>query len=58
MNKRGTGVSFCFIGAFLFSVKHIVNAINFSYDTDYLIMATIASLAIGISYIWQAEKEE
>jgi len=72
MNKRGAGVSFCFIAAFLFSVKYISAAIFgsgvsswshelFHHMLDYVgnapVILSVISLGIGIIYLVMAEKE-
>lgn len=70
MGKRGTGVAFCFISAFLFSMKYISAAIfgsNISswnselfasmleYVGNGLNTASVISLWIGIIYLVSAE---
>lgn len=73
MSKRGTGVAFIAIAAFLFSVKYISAAIFgsgisawnedlfnelLSYIGSPLIIASLISLIIGIVYIAWGEYEE
>lgn len=74
MNKRGVGVSFCFIAAFLFSVKYISAAIFgsgissaldsnlFNVMLEYIgntpIVLSVISLGVGITYLVMAEKEK
>lgn len=73
MSKRGTGVAFCFIAAFLFSMKYISAAIfgsNISswnsdlfasmleYVGNGLNAASVISLLIGIIYLVSAELGE
>jgi len=73
MNKRGAGVSFCFIAAFLFSVRYISAAIFGSgvsswnrglfnsmlrYTGNTLVVLSIISLGAGIVYLVMAEKEK
>jgi multisubunit Na+/H+ antiporter MnhB subunit len=73
MNRRGTGVSFCFIAAFLFSVRYISSAIfgsgisswdselfnhMLTYVGNTLVVLSVISLGVGIIYLIKAEKEE
>jgi len=73
MNKRGAGVSFCFIAAFLFSVRYISAAIIFGsgvsswnqrlfnalleYIGSTLVVLSVISLGVGVTYLLMAEKE-
>ncbi|MEG0641829.1 MAG: hypothetical protein RR515_04455 [Clostridium sp.] len=72
MNKRYTGVGFCFIAAFLFASRYIGVAIlgsgilmgeaSFKATLNNvgtpLLFASIISLALGICYLILAEKED
>ena len=73
MNKRGAGVSFCFIAAFLFSVRYISAAIfgsgisswsselfnnMLNYIGDTPLILSVISLVTGIVYLVLAEKEK
>lgn len=73
MNKRGAGVSFCFIAAFLFSVRYISAAIfgsgisswsselfnnMLTYIGNTLVVLSVISLGVGIIYLVKAEKEK
>ena len=73
MNKRGTGVAFIAIAAFLFSAKYISAAIfgsglasyneelfnaMLSYIGNPLSICAIFALLIGLAYIVWAEYEE
>ena len=70
MNRRGTGVSFCFIAAFLFSVRYLSAAIfgsglsswssdlfaaMFEYTGNTLTVLSIISLVVGLAYLGAAE---
>jgi len=73
INKRGAGVVFCFISAFLFATRYISAAIfgsnnvsrsqevftNMLKYTGYtLIFLSMVSLIVGIRYLVLAEKEK
>lgn len=73
MNKRGTGVAFIAIAAFLFSAKYISAAIFGSGLTSYnkelflamleyigypLSICSVIALLIGLAYIVWGEHEE
>ena len=73
MNRRGAGVVFCLIAALLFSARYISAAIFGSgvlswdsqlfhamleYTGNGLIIASAASLLIGIAYLIWAEIKE
>lgn len=73
MNKRGAGVSFCFIAAFLFSTRYISAAIFGScvsswdsglfnamldYTGNTLIILSVISLGVGIIYLIMAKREK
>lgn len=72
MNKRGTGVAFCFMSAFLFSARYITAAIfgsNVScwnanlfndmleYTGSALVNLSVISLIVGIIYLVSAEQD-
>lgn len=71
MNRRGAGVSFCFIASFLFSVRYISAAIFGSGVSSWdrvlfnamlecigntLLILSVISLVVGIIYLIMAEK--
>ena len=71
MSRRGAGISFCFIAAFLFSIRYISAAIFGSsvtswnrelfsgmlkYTGNTLVILSIISLGGGIAYLVLAEK--
>ncbi|WP_040213438.1 hypothetical protein [Clostridium polynesiense] len=59
MNKRGTGVLFCAIGAFLYASGYIAPGIlNSSYHTPRLTTPVIISVIVGILYLIWAEKSK
>ncbi|MDW7671503.1 MAG: hypothetical protein SCK57_07395 [Bacillota bacterium] len=73
MSRRSAGVSFCFIAAFLFSMRYISAAIFgsgvsswnswlFSAMLDYtgytLVVLSLVSLGVGIAYLVLAENEK
>ena len=73
MSRRGAGVSFCFIAAFLFSIRYISAAIfgsgvsswnrglfnaMLAYTGNTLIILSIISLGVGTAYLVLAEKEK
>ena len=63
MNRRGAGVSFCFIAAFLFAIKYILIAIDVSGNLKtsvkgYMNIVVTISLIIGIIYIFLSEKND
>lgn len=73
MSRRGAGISFCFIAAFLFSIRYISAAIFGSsvtswnrelfsgmlkYTGNTLVILSIISLGVGIAYLVLAEKEK
>lgn len=73
MSRRGAGISFCFIAAFLFSIRYICAAIFGSsvtswnrelfsgmlkYTGNTLVILSIISLGVGIAYLVLAEKEK
>lgn len=73
MNKRGAGVAFCAIAAFLFSVRYIAAAIYLSgvtsWDMEFfntivgyvgsvLLLLSVISLIAGICYLILAEKSK
>ena len=70
MNKRGAGVSFCGIAAFLFAARYIAAAIfgsgvsswntalfdaMLSYTGNTLVVLSLISLAVGVVYLVLAE---
>lgn len=72
MNKRYTGLGFCFIAAFLFASRYISAAIlgsgNLIDEQSFeamlvnigtpLLFASIISLVLGIVYLILGEKED
>ena len=73
MNKRGTGVAFCFIATMLFASRYIAAAIFGSGVTSWekslfngmleyvgspLLILSAISLIAGIGYLVWAEKEK
>lgn len=73
MNKRGTGTIFCLIASLLFSARYITVAIFMSntaswdnelfalgleYQGNALLVFSIISLIIGITYLVWAEIDE
>lgn len=57
MNRRGSGVSFCFISALLFSIRYIRTEDASIFSTDLLIVASSISLVVGVMYLIVAEKK-
>lgn len=74
MNKRGAGVSFCFMATILFSIRYIISAVifitgEFSFKSELfnenlgcidntLIILSVISLGVGIFYLIMAEGEK
>ena len=73
INRRFAGVVFCFIAAFLFSMRYITAAIYGSNSTSWdselfgtllyctgngLIVACVIALIVGIIYLILAETEK
>lgn len=58
MNRRGAGVSFCFISALLFSIRYIRTQHASIFSTDILTVTSLISLVVGIIYLIAAEKGE
>ncbi len=55
INRRGTGTLFCLMSAFLFSVRYIRTEMSDIYNADFLTIASLISLIIGVIYLIVAE---
>ena len=73
MNRRAMGVTFCFIAAFLFSMRYIAAAIyiaggpswdrnifegGLTYVGNELLYLSVLSLLVGVFYILREELKE